>query len=104
MANSEQVFYSWENVNFSVPLKKNDRFLIEQYGGKQQSIDKTLTGLDLKLDLMKKKNQAKIYVDQSDPNLKKILHNVTGYARPGEMVAIMGASGSGKTSLLNILG
>jgi len=36
--------------------------------------------------------------------LKQILHNVTGYARPGEMVAVMGASGSGKTSLLNILG
>jgi ABC-type lipoprotein export system ATPase subunit len=32
------------------------------------------------------------------------LHNVTGYAKPGDMVAIMGASGSGKTSLLNILG
>ena len=35
---------------------------------------------------------------------KKILNNVTGFARPKEMVAIMGASGSGKTSLLNILG
>ena len=36
--------------------------------------------------------------------MKQILHSVSGYARPGEMVAIMGASGSGKTSLLNILG
>jgi ATP-binding cassette, subfamily G (WHITE), eye pigment precursor transporter len=36
--------------------------------------------------------------------MKQILDNVTGYARPREMVAIMGASGSGKTSLLNILG
>lgn len=35
--------------------------------------------------------------------MKKILNNVSGYAKPKEMVAIMGASGSGKTSLLNVL-
>jgi len=43
-------------------------------------------------------------LNERNPGLKQILHNVTGYARPGEMVAVMGASGSGKTSLLNILG
>ena len=35
--------------------------------------------------------------------MKQILSNVNGYAKPKEMVAIMGASGSGKTSLLNVL-
>ena len=35
---------------------------------------------------------------------KKILHGLSGFAKPGEMVAIMGASGSGKTSFLHILG
>ena len=35
--------------------------------------------------------------------MKKVLHNQTGFAKPKEMVAIMGASGSGKTSLLNVL-
>ena len=34
---------------------------------------------------------------------KTILEDVSGFAKPGELVAIMGASGGGKTSLLNIL-
>ncbi|RDW72004.1 putative ATP-binding multidrug cassette transport protein [Coleophoma crateriformis] len=34
---------------------------------------------------------------------KKILNKVSGYAKPGIMVALMGASGAGKTTLLNTL-
>lgn len=34
---------------------------------------------------------------------KQILSGVSGYAKPRELVAIMGASGSGKTSLLNVI-
>ncbi|EKX41157.1 hypothetical protein GUITHDRAFT_60683, partial [Guillardia theta CCMP2712] len=33
----------------------------------------------------------------------QVLKSLKGYAKPGEIVAIMGASGSGKTSLLNVL-
>jgi ABC-type lipoprotein export system ATPase subunit len=35
--------------------------------------------------------------------MKEVLHNISGYAKPREMIAIMGPSGSGKTSLLNVL-
>lgn len=34
---------------------------------------------------------------------KEILHNISGICRPGELTALMGASGAGKTSLLNLL-
>jgi ABC-type multidrug transport system ATPase subunit len=34
---------------------------------------------------------------------KKLLNNVSGYAKPGKMVALVGASGAGKTTLLNTL-
>ena len=35
---------------------------------------------------------------------KQVLHRLNGFAKPGQVMAVMGASGSGKTSFLNVLG
>ena len=48
---------------------------------------------------------AALYFDDIQYNLKgkKILSDITGSVHPGELLAIMGASGAGKTSFLDIL-
>jgi ATP-binding cassette, subfamily G (WHITE), eye pigment precursor transporter len=49
-------------------------------------------------------NEAGINVKVANGRrMKQILTQSNGFAKPKEMMAIMGASGSGKTSLLNVL-
>jgi ABC-type multidrug transport system ATPase subunit len=38
------------------------------------------------------------------PEYRQIMHNVSGSCRPGEVLALMGPSGSAKTSVLSVLG
>ena len=79
---------SWESINFCVPLTREDKDYI-----RRQQAGEIAGG----------KQAFKIAVSQEYANMKQIIHNNAGYARPCEMVAVMGASGSGKTSLLNVL-
>jgi ABC-type multidrug transport system fused ATPase/permease subunit len=60
--------------------------------------------------LQNKKNPVKLVwenlnyeVTLKDGERKKILNNCTGYALPGQTLYIMGASGAGKTSLMNAI-
>ncbi|KAH7310719.1 ABC-2 type transporter-domain-containing protein [Stachybotrys elegans] len=43
------------------------------------------------------------YVVQHDGKPKQLLHDVSGYVKPGQLVALMGSSGAGKTTLMDVL-
>lgn len=55
---------------------------------------------DINLEIGKKVSKG---VCSSDLEFTKILQNVTGYVRSGECLAIMGGSGAGKSTMLNII-
>lgn len=51
----------------------------------------------------KPKRQIPIPCRKQEKVDKVLLKNLTGYARPGHLLAIMGPSGAGKTTLMNLL-
>jgi len=88
--------------------------IVTQMGQAAASADRIFEILDAKSDIVDKPNAAKLpavngevkfenvtfrYVGGGDPVLK----NVTFEAKPGETIALLGATGSGKTSIINLL-
>mmetsp|Transcript_10840 Transcript_10840/g.16461 ORF Transcript_10840/g.16461 Transcript_10840/m.16461 type:complete len:166 (-) Transcript_10840:1565-2062(-) len=73
MASTNHVLLSWRDIRFSVPSK------------------------------LDKNDRASLLNEFEEKGRKPVLKGITGVAKPGQVLAIMGASGSGKTSLLNIL-
>ncbi|MDO9300644.1 MAG: ABC transporter ATP-binding protein [Anaerolineales bacterium] len=88
--------------------------IITQMGQAAASADRIFEILDAKSDIVDKPNAAKLpavsgnvkfenvtfrYVGGGDPVLK----NVSFEAKSGETIALLGATGSGKTSIINLL-
>ncbi|CAF0832136.1 unnamed protein product [Didymodactylos carnosus] len=73
------------------------------------SLPVTLTWLDLKAEVPPKESGLTQWVKQTYcpwrevQQPKQLLKGVSGIVKPGQLVAIMGASGAGKTTLMNIL-
>ena len=66
-----------------------------------ESVKLSFTNLSYTVTIRSSREQIR----EGEPRTKKlqILKNVTGYCLPGQSTFIMGASGAGKTSLLNLL-
>ena len=61
----------------------------------------TFENLEFEVNVVLSKEEAK--VKGVNAFRQKIVKGATGYALPGESLYIMGSSGAGKTSLLNII-
>lgn len=87
---------TWKDLDFCVPLTRADKaaMKVSTPGPTDNGFEATRASQPLSPTNIKQ---------YANKRFKRILTSISGYAKPKEMVAIMGASGSGKTSLLNVL-
>lgn len=69
------------------------------YANSQNDYYLTWKNVDLKVEIKQKKKSK----DEADVLTKHLLKNISGYAKSGECLAIMGGSGAGKSTMLNVL-
>jgi ATP-binding cassette subfamily B protein len=88
--------------------------IITQFGQASASADRIFEILDAKNDITDKPNAAKLPAVSGDVKFEKVtfryfgggepvLSEVTFEAKAGETVALLGATGSGKTTIINLL-
>src|SRR5687767_15002197 len=88
--------------------------IVTQMGQASASAERIFEILDAKSDILDKPGAAKLPEVQGDVRFENVtfryfgggepvLNNVSFEARPGETIALLGATGSGKTTIINLL-
>jgi ABC-type uncharacterized transport system fused permease/ATPase subunit len=84
----DKIFLEWTNLTYEV-LKKET---------KKKPDNKIQNSAQIAEERISLAN-----IETKPSSSRFLLNNVTGYAKPKELLGIMGSSGCGKTTLLNVL-
>uniref|UniRef100_V5F118 ABC transporter domain-containing protein n=2 Tax=Kalmanozyma brasiliensis (strain GHG001) TaxID=1365824 RepID=V5F118_KALBG len=109
-------FFSWRDITYDVLLSKARRKEIKKQGKDasspssppQEKASQAEKGSASPTDTLDEEkleefNETFPHLPPLDPMRRRVLNGVSGHVKRGEMVAILGASGAGKTSLLSTL-
>ncbi|KAH8927487.1 hypothetical protein BT69DRAFT_1316923 [Atractiella rhizophila] len=105
----------WENISYSIPTRSSFLAFLEPTTTSRRRRRNNINAKPEMFVAEKKgtetsfsggvfpANEDEIPLRGQEKGEKQILSNVSGYVPPGQMLAILGASGTGKSTLLDIL-
>ena len=99
--NRTPISITWKNVSVTVDIPPPSYFQRRREAKKAQAAAAQSAGK--KASDEETGTAASAAAPSAADGKKTILNGVSGYCKPGQLLAIMGSSGAGKTSLLNML-
>jgi len=102
---------TWAPTGSSLRFKQGVRKSSKHNTPETEEVEEVRAGLVTEDSTAVQKTQLKwdsvsysvVDKDSPDGDRKVLLHEISGFANPGEMTALMGPSGAGKTTLMDVL-